>query len=171
METFGHDAFDNLTSRNTTLWSDGGQGFLSSYANNRRQSDAGATWQHDAAGNVLSITHPYSPDYQQYANDAAGQTTQNTEHSRQTYGPQSATITRDITIDQNYDGDGRRLKRVEQTTAQLNNSTPTTSQKITYALRSSALGGRVITELNSQGQKEKGYVFGGNELLAVQQKD
>jgi len=170
-ETFGHDAWGNLTSRNTTLWSGDGDGFIASYADNRRQSDAGGTWQHDAAGNVLNITHSGSPDFQQYAIDAAGQTAQNTEHSRHSFGPQTSVITRDITIDQSYDGDVQRVKRVESKTTQLNNNPPTTSQQTSYDLRSSALGGSVTTELNGQGQKQKGYVFAGGELLAVQQKD
>jgi hypothetical protein len=138
-ETFGHDAFDNLTNRVTELWSNGGENFSAAYVNNRRQSDAITTRQHDAGGNVLSITHPSSPEYQQYGIDATGRTTQSTEHSRQDFGPQASVITRDISIDQSYDGDGRRLKRVESKTSQLNNNTSESSQKITYDLRSSAL--------------------------------
>jgi YD repeat-containing protein len=170
-ETFGHDAWGNLSSRNTTLWSDGGEGFVASYVNNRRQSDAGATWQHDAGGEVLSITHPGSPYYQQYALDAAGRTVQDREHTRHNFGPQTSVITRDITIEQSYDGAGQHLKRVESKTIRLNNNPPSSSQKVTYELRSSVLGGRVVTELNAQRQKDKGYVYAGDELLAVQQKD
>lgn len=59
---------------------------MASYVNNRRQSDAGATWQHDAGGEVVSITHPGSPDYQQYALDAAGRTIQDTELKAMTDG-------------------------------------------------------------------------------------
>ncbi|MGI8732270.1 MAG: hypothetical protein ACR2LM_03085 [Pyrinomonadaceae bacterium] len=170
-ETFGHDGFNNLTNRWTEMWSDGGGGFAASYVNNRRQNDGSATWQHDAAGNVLGITHPNSPDFQQYAIDAAGQTTQNTEHSRHSFGPQTTVITRDLTIDQTYDGAGQRLKRVQSLTTQLNNNPPTTAQKVSYDLRSTVLGNHVVTELTATGQKDKGYVFAGGELLAVQQKD
>ena len=38
----------------------------------------------------------------------------------------------------------------------------------TYYLRSSALGGRVVAELSSSGARQKGYVWGGGELLAEQ---
>ena len=170
-ETFGHDAFDNLTNRITEMWADGGSGFTASYVNDRRQSNSGTTWQHDASGNVLSIAHANAPEYQQYVIDAAGQTTQDMEHSRHDFGPQASVITRDITIDQTYDGNGQRLKRVESKTTQLNNNNPTSSQKVTYDLRSTVLGGRVITELSSGGAKDRGYVFVGGELLAVQQQD
>jgi hypothetical protein len=37
------------------------------------------------------------------------------------------------------------------------NSAPT----LTYYVRSSALGGKVITELDQSGQKQKSYVFAG----------
>ncbi len=170
-ETFTHDAFNNLTNRMTELWSNGGENFNALYLSNRRQNDGGNTWQYDAAGNVLSITHPGSPGYQQYSIDAAGRPSQSMEHSRHTFGPQTSVITRDITIDENYDAAGQKLKRVETKTTQLNGGTPTTSQKITYDLRSSVLGGAVITELNAQGQKQRSNVFAAGGLLAVQQKD
>ena len=169
-ETFAYDPWGNLTSRNSALWS-GDESFAASYVNNRRQSDGGATWQHDAAGSVLSITHPGSPDYQQYSIDAAGRTAQDAEHNRHSFGPQTSVMTTDLTIDQNYDGDGQRLKRVETKTTRLNNNQPTSSQQIIYDLRSSVLGGRLISELNGSGQKQKTYVFAGSELLAIQQKN
>ena len=58
------------------------------------------------------------------------------------------------------DGDGRTVKRVETYPA-------ATFQ--TYYLRSSVLDGRIVAELNQSGQKQKGYVFAGGQLLAVQE--
>ncbi len=40
-----------------------------------------------------------------------------------------------------------------------------------YYLRSSVLGGQIITELNTQGQKQKGYVFLGGQVLARQENN
>ncbi len=59
-----------------------------------------------------------------------------------------------------HDTDGRQVKRVE---------TINTPVATVYFLRSSVLGGRIITELNESGQKRKGYVFAGSQLLAEQE--
>jgi hypothetical protein len=47
---------------------------------------------------------------------------------------------------------GRGVKRTE---------TQFGSPTLTYYVRSSALGGKVITELDQSGQKQKSYVFAG----------
>jgi YD repeat-containing protein len=60
------------------------------------------------------------------------------------------------------DGDGRLAKRVET------QGSPITTA---YYVRSSVLGGRIITELNQNGQKQKGYVFAGEQVLAEQQNN
>ena len=78
--------------------------------------------------------------YQSYTYDATGQ---------QTYA--SGT-----TLAQSYDGDGLRVKKVDSGTT-------------TYYLRSSVLGGQVISELGSGGSLQRGYVYFGNQLLAIQQ--
>jgi RHS repeat-associated protein len=78
--------------------------------------------------------------YQSYAYDATGQ---------QTYA--SSTV-----LTQSYDGDRLRVKKVE-------------SGVTTYYLRSSVLGRQVISEINSSGGLQRGYVYLGNQLLALQQ--
>jgi RHS repeat-associated protein len=80
--------------------------------------------------------------YQSYTYDATGQ---------QTYA--SGT-----TLTQSYDGDGLRVKKVESGTT-------------TYYLRSSLLGGQVISELGSGGSLQRGYVYFGNQMLAIQQNN
>jgi hypothetical protein len=59
-----------------------------------------------------------------------------------------------------HDGDGRVVKRVE-----LESGFSTSK----YFLNSTALGGRVITELGGTGQKSKGYVYAGAEVIAEQE--
>jgi hypothetical protein len=39
----------------------------------------------------------------------------------------------------------------------------------TYYVRSSVLGGAVVAEVNSSGGWQRGYVYAGSELLAIQQ--
>ena len=58
-------------------------------------------------------------------------------------------------IVQAYDGDGLRVKKTQ-------------SGASTWYLRSSVLGGQVIAEVDANGW-ERGYVYAGNSLLAVQQ--
>lgn len=54
-----------------------------------------------------------------------------------------------------FDGDGAKVQE-------------TASSVTTYYLRSSALGGAIIEELNSSGQKNVGYVYAAGQLLARQ---
>jgi RHS repeat-associated protein len=58
-------------------------------------------------------------------------------------------------LQQAYDGDSLRIRKTE------NLST-------TYYLRSSVLGGRVVAELDGNGNWTRGYVYQGDELLATQ---
>jgi RHS repeat-associated protein len=78
--------------------------------------------------------------YQGYIYDATGQ---------QTYASGG-------TLTQSYDGDRLRVKRVENGTT-------------TYYLRSSVLGGQVISELSAGGVLQRGYVYLGGQMLAIQQ--
>jgi len=59
-------------------------------------------------------------------------------------------------IHHSYDGDRLRSKKVENGVT-------------TYYLRSSVLGGQTVAELNGSGVWMRGYVYLGNQLLAIQQ--
>ena len=61
-------------------------------------------------------------------------------------------------LQQTYDGDRLRVKMVE-------NSVPT------YYLRSTMLGGAIVAEINSAGSMNRGFVYLGDQLLAVQQNN
>jgi YD repeat-containing protein len=61
-------------------------------------------------------------------------------------------------LQQYYDGNGLRAKKTE-------------NGAITYYLRSSVLGGQVIAEISSGGALQRGYVYLGGQLLAVQQSN
>jgi RHS repeat-associated protein len=60
------------------------------------------------------------------------------------------------TLYQHYDGAGLRVKRTE------NGAT-------TYYLRSSVLGRQIVAEINGSGAWQRGFVYAGSSLLAVQQ--
>lgn len=61
-------------------------------------------------------------------------------------------------LQQYYDGNGLRAKKSE-------------TGVVTYYLRSSVLGGQVIAEISSSGALQRGYVYLGGQLLAVQQSN
>ena len=60
---------------------------------------------------------------------------------------------------QTYDGDGSRTKLIEKKIIGYINGSPTYQTVTSYEMRSSVLGGSVITELTSTGTKERGYVY------------
>ena len=112
-------------------WGGIGRVETTTYTNNRRNG-----FSYDAAGNVTNDLG------QTFTYDATGQ------QAAASYGGYS--------LQQNYDGDRLRLKKVENGTT-------------TYYLRSSVLGGQIVAELNGAGTWMRGYVFLGEQLLAVQQ--
>jgi len=103
------------------------------YTNNRRNA-----FSYDAAGNLTNDLG------QTFTYDATGQ------QATASYGGYS--------LQQYYDGDRLRVKKVE-------NGTPTSY------LRSSVLGGQVVAELNSSGVRSRGYVYLGGNILAVPQNN
>lgn len=139
-ETFVYDAWSNLTSRTTELWN-GAQYFddAANYSGNRRIG-----WGYDADGRNTTL------DTRTYSYDAAGQQTQMT--GQQWISNHYTNVSQTA----GYDGDGVKVKSVS-------------SGVITYYLASSALGGAIVEELNSAGQKNVGYVYApGGQLLAQQ---
>lgn len=156
-QNFGYDEFDNLTNRGNGSWRHYDT-TVSQYLNNRNtQTTIWPTsypsccppqpsyWVHDADGNVTNDHN------KQYSYDAAG-------NKRLVFENNGARL---LWIYQDYDADGERVKRVEQT-----QSTTVTS----YYLRSSVLDDRLITELNEYGQKRETSVY-ANGIMLVHQKD
>jgi YD repeat-containing protein len=130
-EKFSHDAFDNVTDRNTDTWSDS-YSDGASYTNHRRSG-----WGYDANGNVLTI------DSRTYSYNAAGLLT---SLGGQQWTPNGYVP---ITSASAFDGNGQKVRE----------ETPSGSTFVTYYLRSTVLGGAIIEELNSSGQKQIGYVY------------
>ena len=129
---YQYDKSGNLTFRDG--WGGDNPSFTASYTNNKR---VGLTY--DAAGNLTN------DGGQSFTYDATGQAVTATYHNLQ----------------QSYDGDGLRAKKVED-----NNTT--------YYLRSSVLGGQVVadvTNTNNTWNMTRGYVYLGGQLLAVQSQN
>jgi RHS repeat-associated protein len=103
------------------------------YTNNRRNG-----YIYDAAGNLTNELG------QTFTYDATGQ--------------QATANYSGYSLQQTYDGDRLRVKKVENGTT-------------TYYLRSAALGGQIVAEINTSGVMTRGFVYQGSQLLAVQQNN
>jgi YD repeat-containing protein len=158
-QVYSHDAWDNLAARSGRFWSQDDVVTASYDAHNRN-----AAWSYDADGNLLSMNEPspngFSP-FQSPAHtyDAVGSHVGVAETISQLI-PDQGLHTVTTTRSQTYDGNGQEVKRVQTQT----NSSP--SSTITYYLRSSALGGQVIAQLDGQGVIKGSYVFARGTMLA-----
>ena len=126
--TFGH--FGNITYAQHPAYSE-------TYVNNRNTT---AGWQYDANGNLLTATGDGIT--RQYTYDAAGRMLASSQTGKN--------------ITQAFDGDGQRVKFVENTTT-------------TFYVTSSVLGGQVISEVDQYGAKKRGYVYANGQVIAKQE--
>jgi RHS repeat-associated protein len=128
---YNYDQFGNLTSRYG--WGganrDAGANYSATFTTKNQRNGH----SYDLAGNV---THDGG---QSFTYDATGQ---------QAWASSG-------NLAQFYDGDGLRLKKVENGTT-------------TYYLRSTVLGQQVAAELNASGQWTRGFVYLGRQLVAMQ---
>jgi YD repeat-containing protein len=141
-ETFEYNAWDNTTYRFSESWLNDFYD-SASYTNGRRTG-----WGYDADGRIASI------DTRTYGYDAAGRNISLAGQRWVTYGYVPTSTQND------FDGDGYRIREISDGSG---------SMTTTYYLRSSVLGGAIIEELNSSGQKQLGYVYTpAGSLLARQ---
>jgi YD repeat-containing protein len=138
-QSYQFDPFGNMTSRTNRFWSQTDT-FTATFSNKRRQ---GSNFTYDADGN---LTHDADLEY---TYDAAGR-------SASIFNPAT-----NKTISPVYDGDSQVVNRteIEGTSTSLN----------FFQLRSTVMGGTVTTELDSQGQKRKGFVYCNGQLIARQE--
>jgi YD repeat-containing protein len=137
-QTYQYDAFDHTIGRTSRQWTNNFTDSGNSYQDERHNA-----WTYDANGNVTNNTDVH------FTYDAAG----------------LPTLTDNLpggSISANgFDGDGQRIKSAFQ----LNSSAAATTK---YYLRATPLGGQVIADILSSGEKAQGYIYAGNELMAVQ---
>ena len=164
-QSIAYNAFSEMTSRQTTYWGQSGNGFTASYVNGRKQN---SNYIYDAMGNIIDATQ--SPTvYDRYKYDAAGRLTESVTRYYQG-SPQQTSFDRTNTITNDFDGDGKLVKRVDTKVSQQvypPNQPPYTIQEIEYFVHSSVLG-KVLTELDGQGAKKVTKVYTGEAVLAEQ---
>jgi RHS repeat-associated protein len=110
-------------------------------------------------GGDTTLTYSYANNKRtDFGYDAAGNVTWDGAYSNSyfAHGQQATVSGANYFLSQGYDGDGLRGSKVE------NGAT-------TYYLRSTVLGGAVVAEVNGSGGWQRGYVYAGGELLAIQQ--
>jgi YD repeat-containing protein len=162
LQSYTHDVWNNLIDREGYYWTE--EELLDSQiydAHNRNNA-----WSYDADGRLLSMNEP-PPDElpflpAQHTYDAAGRHVKHTQTtSRVMPLPGNPVWTMVSTVDASYDGDGQQSKRAE--TKQINSQQPTNQTR--FFLRSTALGGHVITEYDELGGRQKSYVYAGGALI------
>jgi hypothetical protein len=137
-ETFGYDAFSNLTARQSDQWNGSfSDNDSASYTDNRRLG-----WSYDSDGRNTTI------GTRTYKFDAVGRQTLMTAQQMLPNGHHIQ-----VSETSGYDADGVKVYDAA-------------SGVINYYLRSSVLGGAIIEEIGSNGQKNVGYVYSamGTEL-------
>jgi YD repeat-containing protein len=143
-QSYQYDALNNLRSRTGRFWSK-----TSNYTENYDEATNRSTnsqWAYDAAGNVVRDAD------MSYGFDASGRNYKTVSAD----GVQTFTVGRD--------GDGQVVSREDKRLGL------TPGQATTYYVRSTVLGGNIVSEIVSTGFR-KGYVYAGGELIAEQATD
>lgn len=159
-QAYTYNAFGDMTARTSLFW--GNQRDASySFTNNRVSG-----WTYDTDGRAITTTSPDIPSALQY--DAAGRLVFKHDY------PASTEIGDKFT--QVHDGDGGVLKRTTERCVIIYPEPPPdppgpcefTTDPIApvYFIRSSMLGGEVISEVKFNGSKMRSFVFAGGAKIA-----
>jgi YD repeat-containing protein len=149
-QTFTFDVWNNPLSSGGRYWSRN-----SVTAQSFNQFSRNPTWTYDAEGNVIAReSEVYWLQPADHTFDAAGNEVSVTQSS----GCQTIV---DQTNGQTFDGDGRSVKYVQSRST----SGPGSYTLVTYYLRSSVLGGRVVAEYDAQGVWRRTFVYAGDERV------
>lgn len=167
-QSFSYDEFDHMTGRSNGSWRHS-DFTVSNWQNNRNTSTTiippshpaccppqPVTWTYNADGEV---THDHNKDY---TYDAAGNNIRVFETT-----DIGISLVNKLWIFQDYDSDGNRVKRVEQSQQNFGPFTFVT----TYFLRSSVLDDAVLIELDQNGLKRRAFIFADGEALAQQENN
>lgn len=163
-QTIGFNAFGDMTSRASAAWGEEND-FTADYTNGRK---TGGNEMYDAAGNLIDNTTSASNPaiFDRWTFDASGAVSEQVSQDRTSSG---------ITFDTAHstarkrDGDGRIVKSYEnRTVVQFYPAGTSTIEETEYYVRSTMLGGQVLTEVNGTGGKIKTNVYAGSGIIAEQ---
>jgi YD repeat-containing protein len=146
-EQLGYDVWGHLTTRQGRRWNRilPGSSQTQVYTNNRN-----AAWQYDAEGQLTSTGQL------QYAIDAAGR--------------ERHVVSSELEQTQTFDGEGHRLKtfEVRHHLDEFGGLTGETSTSTSYEIRSSVLGGELVTEIGETGAKLRTLIYMGGAVAGWQ---
>jgi YD repeat-containing protein len=165
-QSYTHDVWGHMRSVTGSYWGRAEETQVGYNASGRNPD-----WEYDPAGRLVSRNEEaydgsvvsYQP--LRYAFDAAGREVAASQSMTVTYGNQLHPHV--ISNSMVYDGDGL-LTRVFL--GQTVDGQPGPDHKTTYQLRSSALGGRVVSEYDASGAWRESYVYAGGERIGSQGK-
>jgi hypothetical protein len=148
-QSYGYDVFNNFTARSGRYWwVNGNQSYTAGWVNGRlvsaNENGTMISAEHTQSGQMIRSFSGQVTKDGPFRYDAAGRVTG--EGAVSASNPEQTMF---------YDGDGRMVK-------DLRNSTTTCS------VRSSALGGEVLTSLNASGQKRETHVYANGRVIATQ---
>jgi YD repeat-containing protein len=144
-QTYGYDAFGNMTSRAGSYYSQPSQSQVSTYTNNRRDG-----WTYNADGDVESSPATSTDAARAMTYDAAGRMVSAVD----------TTATATSTYNTAYDGDGQATYEFGQS--------PGLPTSIVYNLRSTVLKGEIVTRLDENGNHKYTKVHAEGLLFATQ---
>jgi YD repeat-containing protein len=156
-QSYSYDVWSNMARPSNQHWS-ANLPDNPTYTNNRRGG-----WGYDANGQVTSR----DSETKLHTYDASGQETHYWEYI---FHPEEPWFAETNTIDQTYDGDGRRVKRFESRQRENAGGTETESDT-TYYLSSSALGGAMVIEMVPGGYGTKEHFYVGSQKIAERNTD
>jgi hypothetical protein len=148
-QTYSYDAWTSTTGLSGRIWSQDNSDHAS-YTNNRRGG-----WGYDAEGHALAVTGA------EYSYDVGAKPT---SYTAGWVGDQRA-----LEVATNYDGNGTPEKQVQTTRYGIyaeNGFEISTEVSTTYYLRSTALGGKVVAELGTQGEHVTNHIYAGGMEVA-----
>jgi YD repeat-containing protein len=151
-QIYSYDVWNNM-SRTGHHW-EVPVGDTPSYSNDRRSD-----WTYDSSGNVLTTDYGWNV----HSYNAAGQ-----EHGYEESGFQGTDtgyFLYDNTIQQTYNGDGEAGKRIETRYTETEAGPQNNSVATVHYLRSTVLGGAVVTAVDDGGVKYEGNVYAGGQKI------
>jgi len=153
--TYSYNAFNNLTDQENFGWGVDHYDPTYTYSNNRI-TDTSSTF--DADGRMLYNAATGFPTDSKY--DAAGRLA--------LYHTWLASA-REREVGRIYNGDGREEKRTERNYSETEPEVwEWEVEAPRYYIRSTVLGGDVVTDVNSDGVKQRTYVRAGSQVIAWQ---
>jgi YD repeat-containing protein len=146
-QSYGYDGWGNTTAQTNRVWAGDTTTINPSFTNNRRQG-----WSYDANG--FATASDDGTFWSNHEYDAAGKRTHFVPNIG-SVGGLPAVETNDY-----FDGAGLPTKRVNtQRWQDPDTGSVNTDSTANFSLHSTALGGKVVAELDAQGTKTAGHVY------------